>query len=84
MDHTLGLTGHWIGLSALAIFVVAYGAVMAEEPLHLPKSQPVLIAAGVIWSLVATAFLAAGNLHGAEEEEDVQVQGKVIALIRRI
>ena len=65
MDHTLSLTGHWIGLSALAIFVVAYGAVMAEEQLHLRKSQPVLIAAGLIWILIGVAFVMVGDLDGA-------------------
>ncbi|HEU5318230.1 MAG TPA: sodium:proton antiporter NhaD [Chloroflexota bacterium] len=67
MDHALSLTGHWIGLSALAAFVIAYGAVMAEEQLHLPKSQPVLIAAGLIWILIGAAFVARGDLHGAEQ-----------------
>ena len=67
MDHALSLTGHWIGLTALAVFVIAYGAVMAEEQLHLPKSQPVLIAAGVVWILIGVAFVMAGDLHGAEK-----------------
>src|SRR5688500_15536408 len=40
---------------------------MTEERLHLPKSQPVLIAAGLIWILVGTAFVLAGELHGAED-----------------
>ena len=67
MEHALDLTGHWIGLTALAVFVVAYGAVMAEEKLHLPKSQPVLIAAGIVWILIGVAFAQRGDLHGAEE-----------------
>ena len=69
MDHpaALTLTGHWIGLAALAVFIFAYGAVMAEEQLHLPKSQPMLIAAGLIWILIGAAFVMAGDLHGAEE-----------------
>ncbi|HET7770344.1 MAG TPA: sodium:proton antiporter NhaD [Chloroflexota bacterium] len=67
MEHTLDLTGHWLGLTALATFVVAYGAVMAEEQLHLPKSQPILVAAGIVWLLVGVAFVMAGDTHGAEE-----------------
>jgi hypothetical protein len=30
VDHVLDLTAHWIGVTALATFLVAYGAVMAE------------------------------------------------------
>jgi Na+/H+ antiporter NhaD/arsenite permease-like protein len=67
VEHTLDLTGHWLGLTALATFVVAYGAVMAEEQLHLPKSQPILVAAGIVWLLVGVAFVTAGDTHGAEE-----------------
>ena len=67
VEHALDLTGHWIGLTALAVFVVAYGAVMAEEQLHLPKSQPVLVAAGIVWILIGVAFVQRGDLHGAEE-----------------
>jgi Na+/H+ antiporter NhaD/arsenite permease-like protein len=61
------LTGEWVGLVSLAIFVVAYGAVMAEERLHLRKSQPVLVAAGLIWILIGAAFVMAGDPKGAEE-----------------
>jgi hypothetical protein len=50
---TLGLTGTGLGLLAVAIFVVAYAFVMAEEFIHLPKSKPVIFAAGLIWILVA-------------------------------
>jgi NhaD family Na+/H+ antiporter len=50
---TLGLTGTGLGLLAVAIFVIAYGFVMAEEFIHLPKSKPVIFAAGLIWILVA-------------------------------
>ncbi|MCB1643935.1 MAG: sodium:proton antiporter NhaD [Pseudomonadales bacterium] len=50
---TLGLTDSAIGLVCVAIFVVAYGFVMVEEFIHLPKSKPVILAAGLIWILVA-------------------------------
>ena len=60
MDHALDLTTHWIGLTALAAFLAAYGAVMAEEYLQLRKSQPVLLAAGVVWLLIGLAYAQAG------------------------
>ena len=41
----LDLTDHWVGIFGLAVFVVAYLLVMAEEFTHLSKSKPVIIAA---------------------------------------
>lgn len=57
----LNLTAHWVGYGALALFVLAYVLVIAEEWLHLRKSIPVLLAAGFIWTLIAIAYAAAGN-----------------------
>ncbi len=62
----LDLTGHWVGFSAIFIFVIAYALVMAEEYIHLRKSKPVLVAAGLIWSLVAGVYAANGLPHAAE------------------
>jgi Na+/H+ antiporter NhaD/arsenite permease-like protein len=50
---TLGLTENWLGILAISIFVLAYALVIAEEFIHLRKSKPVLLAAGLIWILVA-------------------------------
>lgn len=50
------LTGSVLGILALVIFVAAYSLVIMEEQLHLRKSKPVLLAAGVIWVLVALAY----------------------------
>ena len=47
------MTVSFAGLLALGIFVVAYGLVMAEEFIHLRKSKPVIMAAGMIWVIVA-------------------------------
>lgn len=49
-------TTHWVGFLALAIFVIAYVLVIFEETLHLRKSKPVLVAAGLIWILIALAY----------------------------
>ncbi len=50
---TLGMTTHALGFVALAIFVVGYGVVMIEEFIHLRKSKPMILAAGLIWLIVA-------------------------------
>jgi Na+/H+ antiporter NhaD/arsenite permease-like protein len=49
------LTGHWVGFAALAIFAAAYALVIGEEALKLRKSQPMVIAAGLMWTIVAAA-----------------------------
>lgn len=60
-------TGHWTGIACLVIFVLAYTLVVLEEHLHLRKSKPVMIAAGLIWALVAYVFTQHGDFHTAEE-----------------
>ena len=63
----MDLTTHWAGLLAVVIFVAAYILVILEENIHLRKSKPVIVAAGIIWVLVALAYSAAGDTHTAEE-----------------
>jgi len=50
------LGGHWAGLTALVIFIIAYALVISEETIHLRKSKPMMVAAGVIWILVAITY----------------------------
>jgi NhaD family Na+/H+ antiporter len=40
--------------------------VMAEEFTHLRKSKPVIIAAGIIWALIAAVYAGEGLTHEAE------------------
>ncbi|APE30400.1 sodium:proton antiporter [Halomonas aestuarii] len=56
----LDLTGSFVGLLAVAIFVLAYALVMAEEKIHMRKSKPVLVAAGIIWALIGWVYVKAG------------------------
>ncbi len=65
-QETIDLTNHWIGYTALAIFVLAYSLVILEEQLHLRKSKPVLLAAGLIWILIAAFYGSQGMPHAAE------------------
>lgn len=53
----LDLTATAYGFIAIALFVIAYIFVILEEKLHLRKSKPVLLAAGLIWILIAVAYL---------------------------
>ena len=62
------MTASAMGIFALVLFVAAYGLVIMEEKLHLRKSKPVLVAAGIIWVLVALSYQALGrpdHAHGA-------------------
>ena len=63
----LDLTSHWAGYAALAIFMLAYVLVMAEEFTHLRKSKPVILAAGIIWAIIGYVYHAHGMNHAAEE-----------------
>jgi NhaD family Na+/H+ antiporter len=60
------LTTSAVGFAALAVFVIAYGLVMAEEFTHLRKSKPVLLAAGIIWGMLALAYAGQGDTHTVE------------------
>ena len=66
VEHWIDLTDHWVGFASLALFIAAYGVVMAEEFIHLRKSKPVVLAAGVIWALIAYVYASHGFNHEAE------------------
>jgi len=63
----MDLTTSWIGFVSLASFVLAYGLVITEEFTHFRKSIPVIVAAGVIWSLIGYHYAQFGATHAAEE-----------------
>lgn len=62
---TPDLVHHWAGYAALAVFIGAYALVVAEEVLHLKKSKPVILAAGIIWALAAYVYGIDGKAHDA-------------------
>lgn len=63
---TMDLSNHWVGISALVLFFIAYLIVMAEEFIHLRKSKPVVLAAGMIWALIAWYYQNLGIPHVVE------------------
>jgi Na+/H+ antiporter NhaD/arsenite permease-like protein len=65
--HDLNLTTHWAGLLSLMIFVVAYIMVIFEESIHMRKSKPVMLAAGLIWGMIGIAYSMAGVPEAAHE-----------------
>ncbi|MFV1996865.1 MAG: sodium:proton antiporter NhaD [Acidiferrobacterales bacterium] len=63
----LDLTATWFGIAAIVTFVVAYGFVINEEFLHLRKSKPVIVSAGIIWILVGIAYTLEGQSQAASD-----------------
>ena len=80
---TMSLTNHWAGYLCLLIFVAAYALVIAEESLHLRKSKPMMIAAGLIWILVAIAVSAHGDptLAGAAATHNLLEFGELFLFL---
>lgn len=65
-QSTLDLTTHTVGYLALIVFSLAYLLVIFEDQLHLRKSKPVLLAAGIIWIMIAIVYQQHGFDHAAE------------------
>ncbi len=61
------LTHTIYGYLGIFIFVAAYCLVPLENNIHLRKSKPVLFAAGIIWVLLAVAYIKIGDTHSAHE-----------------
>ncbi|MGH1455371.1 MAG: sodium:proton antiporter NhaD [Alphaproteobacteria bacterium] len=75
-NHNMNVGMHWAGLLCIALFVLSYMAVLAEEYTHMRKSKPVMLGAGLIWIVIA--FIApeygidkhglhSAIVHGLEE-----------------
>ncbi|WP_433924540.1 sodium:proton antiporter NhaD [Vreelandella sp. 21] len=62
----IDLTSSTVGFFAVAIFVLAYALVMAEEKIHMRKSKPVLVAAGIIWGLIGWVYVQNGMSDTSE------------------
>jgi Na+/H+ antiporter NhaD/arsenite permease-like protein len=65
VGNPVDLTGSRLGLLALFVFFVAYALIISEEKIRLKKSKPIMVAAGIIWLLVAVAFNLQGDTQGA-------------------
>lgn len=63
----LDLTDHPVGLATLLVFILAYLLVMAEEFIQLRKSKPVVIAAGLIWAMLAYVSAQQGASQAVEQ-----------------
>jgi Na+/H+ antiporter NhaD/arsenite permease-like protein len=62
---SLDLTRTGTGYFALLLFAIGYVLVMLEEVIHMRKSKPVLVAAGIIWIAAGIVYSGAGLSHEA-------------------
>jgi len=62
----IDLTSHWVGYAAIAVFLISYILVILEEQIHMRKSKPVMMAAGIIWILIAIVYMNHGFTHSVE------------------
>jgi len=65
-SERIDLTESWMGITSVLLFFVAYLVVMAEEFIHLRKSKPVMLAAGIIWALIAWYYQSHDIPHVVE------------------
>ena len=63
----IDLTNHFVGYLAIALFVFALFMVIIEEHIHLRKSKPVMLAAGLIWAAIAVMYINHDNPHIVEQ-----------------
>jgi len=67
--HDLHLTTTWVGILSLAIFVIAYYFIAAEDKYHINKAKPALLAGTGIFMLIGLYFSLNGlDAHGLETE----------------
>ena len=66
IGNSIDFTDHWLGFTAIGVFSAAYILVILEEKLHLRKSKPVILAAGIIWILIALVYSGMGQSHSVE------------------
>ena len=67
VEAVVDFTSTVYGYLGALLFVLAYAVVPLENKIHLRKSKPVLLAAGLIWILVALAYRSVGDFHTAHE-----------------
>ena len=65
VSDPVDLTHTVLGYVAVILFILGYAMVPLENKTHLRKSKPVILAAGLIWVLVAIAYIKIGDIHTA-------------------
>jgi Na+/H+ antiporter NhaD/arsenite permease-like protein len=66
VEPLIDLTLHPVGFLMLVIFFIAYGFVAVEKAIHMRKSKPVMLAAGLIWGLLGAVYAVHGESEALE------------------
>ena len=61
-ESTTSLSHHPAGITVLLLFIAAYVCVILEEVTHIKKSLPVMLAAGLIWIVIALSWTGEAQL----------------------
>lgn len=61
VEPLIDLTRHPVGYLILLIFFIAYSFVVVEKAIHMRKSKPVMLAAGLIWALLGLVHALQGE-----------------------
>ncbi len=62
----IDLTRHPVGYLILLIFFTAYAFVVVGKAIHMRKSKPVMLAAGLIWALLGVVYVVHGESAALE------------------
>lgn len=65
-DMAINMTMMPEGIIGLCLFIFAYVLVIGEEKIHIHKSKPVLLAAGIIWAIIGLTYSQFGHAELAE------------------
>ncbi|WP_281950451.1 sodium:proton antiporter NhaD [Nitrosophilus kaiyonis] len=78
--HGLDLTHTWVGYLSLAIFVIGYYFIAAEEKFHMNKAKPALLIGTLMFMLLGIYF----SINGLEPEPLHEEMEKLILEIAEI
>jgi len=73
-DQVLDFTTSWQGIVSLIIFIITYLLIVSEEMIHLRKSKPAIVAAGIIWVFVAITY----SRHGVSDQVEAAVRHDLV------
>ncbi len=81
----MDLTSHWAGIAVIVTFATAYVLVISEEFIHLRKSVPMILGAGIIWAIIAVQLTASGSSDAEEAVRHFMVEfGELSAVVDNI
>ncbi len=72
---------HIGGITCIVIFVTSYALVLFEEKIHLSKSKPVMLSAGLIWTIIGFVAPDFGVSHHTLHEAVFHGLGEYASLL---